>query len=153
MTPSTDLDRSGRRLNWLPLVAALFALVGLIDAIYLTYHHYTAEPVPCSITGGCEMVLTSDYATIANIPIALFGAIAYADALLFAVLTATGRWRAWWLFGIQTTLMAAASAYLIYLQASVIHAFCQFCLLSAGTSIILFLIFLASLLTMRRSPA
>jgi uncharacterized membrane protein len=153
VTPAIETEDTGRRLNWLPIVAAVLALAGLIDAIYLTYHHYTAEPVPCSISGGCEMVLTSDYATLANIPIALFGAIAYADAFLFAVLTATGRWRAWWLFGIQTTLMAAASVYLIYLQASVIHAFCQFCLLSAGTSIALFLIFLISLVTMRRGSA
>ena len=91
------------------------------------------------------MVLQSEYATWHDIPIALFGAIAYADALLLAVLTATGRWRAWWLFGLQTIVMAGFSGWLVYVQANYIHAYCQFCLLSAGTSFILFLTFLISL--------
>jgi uncharacterized membrane protein len=141
---------TGRRLNWLPLIAALVALVGLGDAIYLTWHHYTAEAVPCGLTGGCEMVLTSPYATFYDIPIAIFGAIAYLDAFAFALLTALGRTKIWWLFGMQATVMAAFSGWLIYVQATYIHAFCQFCLLSAGTSFTLFLIFLISLAIPRR---
>ena len=80
MAVSTDSIENGRRIPWLPLVAILLAMVGVGDSIYLTWHHYTAEAVPCSLTGGCEMVLTSPYATIYDIPIALFGAVAYADA-------------------------------------------------------------------------
>ncbi|HTH51390.1 MAG TPA: vitamin K epoxide reductase family protein [Pyrinomonadaceae bacterium] len=151
MNTTFDNDSGVRRLNWLPLIAMVIALIGLGDAIYLTYHHYMAEPVPCSITGGCEMVLASEYATFYDIPIALFGAIAYFDAFLFALLTFSGRWGMWWLFGAQVTLMAAFSGWLIYVQANYIHAFCQFCLLSAATSITLFFIFLLSLVLSRRS--
>jgi uncharacterized membrane protein len=143
---STAIDNNGdgRRLNWLPLVAAAIALVGLGDSIYLTWHHYTAEAVPCSLTGGCEMVLTSPYATIADIPIALFGAVAYLDAFILALLTAFGQYRLWFVYGIQTVLMAGFSGWLIFVQANYIHAFCQFCLLSAATSITLFVIFVIS---------
>ena len=126
-------------------LAVVVSLVGLGDSIYLTIHHYTAEPVPCAITGGCEMVLTSPYAEVAGIPLAAFGAAAYFTAFALALLTVYGNSMTWKLFGALTVLMAGFSGYLIYVQAELIHAFCQFCLLSAGTSITLFVLFLVSL--------
>ena len=74
----------------------------------------------------------------------------YAPAL--ALLAAFGNRTMWKVFGIQTVLMAGFSAYLLYLQAFVIsppavpfiERFCQFCLLSAATSITLFIIALVS---------
>jgi len=147
---STDVQTNGGVRKIFPLVAILFCIVGLIDASYLTYHHYTAEPVPCSITGGCEMVLQSEYATFHDIPIAIFGVAAYLVAFVFALLAASGRRWGWWLYGLQALLMASFSGWLIYVQANYIGAFCQFCLLSAGTSFTLFLIFLISLAFRRR---
>jgi len=41
-------------------------------------------------------------------------------------------------------LMFLFTAWLVYLQWFVIEAFCQFCLLSAGTTLVLFVIYLAS---------
>lgn len=128
----------------LPVVASLLALVGLADSVYLTVHHFTSEPVPCSIVEGCETVLTSSYAEIAGIPLAAFGALAYFVAFSLAILTVFGNRSMWLLFGIQSFIMAAVSVYLIYLQGFVIGAFCQFCLISAATSISLLIIYLAS---------
>lgn len=133
----------------LPLFASLLAIIGLADAAYLTVSHYTKEPVACSVVEGCETVLTSSYAEIAGIPIAAFGAAAYFAAFSLAILAAFGNRAAWTLFGVQACLMAAVSAYLVYVQAFVIGAFCQFCLLSAATSLGLFLTFLASKLFSR----
>ncbi len=116
---------------------AFLSLVGLVDAIYLTIHHYVARPVPCSIVEGCEKVLTSKYATVYNIPIAIFGAIAYFLVIVLVIFsTFTGKFRS--LLLIQTAIMAGFSAWLVYLQAFVIESFCQFCLLSAGISFALF---------------
>ncbi|HEY2865900.1 MAG TPA: vitamin K epoxide reductase family protein [Pyrinomonadaceae bacterium] len=126
-------------------VAVVVSIIGLIDAIYLTIHYYTAEPVPCTITGGCEMVLTSAYAEVAGLPLAAFGATAYFIAFALALLTVYGNLMTWTMFGALTLLMAAFSGYLIYVQAEYIHAFCQFCMLSAGTSFTLFILFLVSL--------
>ena len=126
------------------MVAAIVALVGLGDAIYLTIHHYTAEAVPCGEMFDCEMVLTSPYATILGYPQALFGALAYFTAFSLALLTAFGRRTTWFLFGLLVTAMAGYSVWLIYVQAYYIHAFCQFCLLSAGTTFTLFVIFIIS---------
>lgn len=137
-------EESENKIAKLPLAAAFVALVGLGDAIYLTIQHYTGEKVPCSVTGGCEAVLTSSYAEIGGIPLAAFGAAAYFIAFSLAILAAFGNRLMWKLFGIQTALMAGFSLWLIYLQAFVILEYCQFCLLSAATSITLFLIALFS---------
>lgn len=128
----------------LPLLGSLIALVGLADSVYLTVNHYAAAPVPCSLIEGCEKVLTSEYAEIAGLPIAALGAAAYFVAFALALFTAFGHRSLWPIFGILTLLMAAFTAWLVYLQAFVIEAFCQFCLISAGTSMMLFLVFLFS---------
>jgi uncharacterized membrane protein len=133
-------SKSAEKIQILPLVAAIVALVGMIDAIYLTVHHYTGEKVPCSVTGGCETVLSSQYAEIAGIPLALFGALAYFTVFSLATLAAFGDNRMWKILSVAVALMAVFSLWLVYLQAFVIGAFCQFCLLSAGTTFTLFVL-------------
>lgn len=128
----------------LPLLAAVVALIGLGDSIYLTIKHYTGEQVPCSIVEGCEQVLTSSYAQIGGVPLAIFGAAAYFVAFALAILAAYGNRLMWTLFGVQVVFMTIFTAWLLYLQAFVIEAFCQFCLLSAATTLTLFIIFTVS---------
>lgn len=128
----------------LPIAAALVALIGLADSVYLTVHHLTAEPVPCSLLSGCEMVLTSQYAELAGVPLAAFGALAYFAAFSLALLRIFGNRAAWFALGLLSVGMFLFTCWLFYLQAMVIKAFCQFCLLSALTSTILFLIAAAS---------
>ncbi len=142
--PEEAINQTSNTVAKLPLLAAVVALIGLADAIYLTAKHYSGEAVPCSIVEGCEQVLTSSYAEIAGIPLAIFGAAAYFVAFALAILAAFGNGRAWRLFGVQAVLMTIFTAWLIYLQAFVIEAFCQFCLLSAGTTLTLFIIYLIS---------
>ena len=134
-----------RSISKLPVAAAIVAIVGIVDSVYLTVHHYTAEPVPCSIIEGCEQVLNSQWAEIGGIPLAVFGATAYFAAFSLALLTAFGDSRMWKLYGIQVTIMAVVSAYLVYVQGALIGAFCQFCLLSALTTAVLFTLFLVSI--------
>lgn len=128
----------------LSIFAAIVALGGLADAVYLTIHHYTAEPVPCGEAFDCGAVLTSSYAEVGGIPLAIFGAFAYFTAFSLAILTVFGNRQTWRLFGIQVILMACFTAWLVYLQAFVIKAFCQFCLISAGITLTLLIIALVS---------
>lgn len=144
MTDESSITVPAGSIVKLPLAAAFVALVGLADAVYLTVHHFTAEPVPCTIVAGCETVLTSSYAEIAGIPLAAFGALAYFIAFSLALLAGFGNRMMWTLFGIQVALMSIFTAWLIYLQAFVIGAFCQFCLLSALTTFTMLAIFIAS---------
>ncbi len=138
--------------TWLAIAAIIVALAGLADSLYLTVHHFTAEPVPCSLIEGCEMVLTSQWAEFQGVPLALIGALGYFIAFSLALLTIYG-YRTWPLFGIQVTIMAIVSAVLVYIQAAWIGAFCQFCLISAATSVLLFLIFVLSLFVKKIPPS
>lgn len=147
MTHADPIEESTGSIAKLPLAAAFVALVGLADSVYLTVHHLTAEPVPCSLISGCETVLTSSYAEIAGVPLAAFGAVAYFVAFSLAILAAFGNRLMWMAFGAQVVLMAAVTAWLLYLQAFVIGAFCQFCLLSAITTFTMLIIFVVSRLS------
>lgn len=140
MDSAEKIQTETAKIRILPLIAALVALAGMVDSIYLTVHHYTGEKVPCSVTGGCETVLSSYYSEIAGIPLALFGVLAYFTVFSLATLTAFGDDRMWKILSLVVALMALFSLWLIYLQAFVIGAFCQFCLLSAGTTLTLFLL-------------
>lgn len=144
MAEYTETPASSTAMPKLSIIAALVALVGLVDSIYLTIHHLTAEPVPCNLVSGCETVLTSKYAEIGGVPLAAFGAIAYFIAFSLALLAVYGNRTAWKVFGLLVIGMAGFTAWLLYLQAFVINAFCQFCLLSAATSVTLLILALAS---------
>lgn len=132
--------------------AGLFAFLGFADSAYLTVDHYLALPVPCGLTGGCETVLKSAYATIGPVPLALLGALYYLAALCIAVYIHTSenpsRLAPRGLLA-MSGLGLLASAYLIYIQAAVLHAFCQYCLGSALSSTLLFISAVALWRTMR----
>jgi len=126
------------------ILATVVALIGLADSAYLTSKHFSGAAVPCSLITGCETVLTSSYAEMFGIPTAAFGVFAYFIAFSLALLTAFGNRKMWNLFGALTIVMAIFTIWFLYLQAFVIKAFCQFCLISAATSLTLLAIFLVS---------
>ncbi len=100
------VDRNRSAIAKLPLLAAIVALGGLVDSVYLTVKHFTAGVVPCSIIDGCEQVLTSSYAEMFGIPTAAFGIAAYLLAFLLAIMTAFGKRQIWMPFGILVSIMA-----------------------------------------------
>jgi uncharacterized membrane protein len=120
--------------------ARALALVGFADAAYLTATHYAGAPVFCGASGGCETVLTSEYATVGPVPVALVGA-AYYTAASLAAWTPIGAWSrrtAAFLAGL-TGAGFVVTAGPFWLQASVIGAWCRFCLGSAAITTLLFL--------------
>jgi uncharacterized membrane protein len=116
------------------LTAAIVSLLGLADAIYLTIEHVTGQSVRCTIVAGCSEVLSSQYAVVAGVPLALIGAAAYFGVFSLATLDAFGYRIAAVLLTPLVLVMFLVSLWLIYLQAFVIHAFCQFCLFSAAVT-------------------
>ena len=133
----TLAQRPDRRATKLYIISACLALVGLADAIYLTVQHVTGESVRCTIISGCSQVLSSPYASIKGIPLALIGAVAYFTVFSLATLAAFGYPFVGKLLLIVIGLMFLITLWLIYLQAFVIGQFCQFCLLSALVTIVL----------------
>ena len=125
------------RRTWLYGTAALLSLLGLADAIYLTVEHVTGQSVRCTIISGCSEVLSSSYAVVGGFPLAAIGAAAYFSAFSLATLAAFGYRIAATLLALLAIVMFLVSLWLIYLQAFVIHAFCQFCLFSALITLLL----------------
>jgi uncharacterized membrane protein len=126
-----------QRVSRLYALAALLSLAGLADAIYLTVEHLSGRSVRCTVTSGCSEVLASPYATVGGYPLALLGALAYFTAFSLATLAAFGSRRAGNLLAVLVALMFATSLWLLYLQAFVLRAFCQYCLLSAAITALL----------------
>lgn len=125
-------------------VAALLSLLGLADALYLTVEHVTGQSVRCTIISGCSEVLSSPYAVVAGIPLAMIGAAAYFTVFSLATLAAFNYRIAGTLLTVLVTAMFLVSLWLIYLQAFVIREFCQYCLLSAAITTGLLVVILMS---------
>jgi uncharacterized membrane protein len=121
----------------LSTIAAVISLAGLADATYLTVTHLTGDDLVCGPSWGCSAVLSSVYASIAGIPTAAFGALAYFVAFSSATLAAFGYARARTLLMLVVIAMFGATLWLLYLQAFILHAFCPFCLLSAALTFLL----------------
>ncbi|MBI4185605.1 vitamin K epoxide reductase family protein [Candidatus Berkelbacteria bacterium] len=108
-------------------VIGLLALLGLADASYLTFEHYLNQIPPCTING-CEQVLTSQYATLGGVPIALFGVFFY---LMILILSRFESRRSSLALAVISSIGVMTSAGLVYLQVDVIQALCLYCLTSA----------------------
>jgi uncharacterized membrane protein len=111
-------------------VIASLALLGLAISAYLTWVHYAGiEPV-CSNISDCERVQSSDYAELLGIPVALLGVVGYA-ALLGSL------WVRVELTALLSYLAVAFSAYLTWAELFRIDAVCQWCVVSALTTLVI----------------
>lgn len=103
---------------------AVGALAGIGVAAYLTVVHYTRTSPICT-TGGCEKVQHSSYATLAGVPVALGGLVAYVAILCTSLVRGVPAALA----GAVLALSGVAfSAYLLWAQLARIDAICQWCL-------------------------
>lgn len=118
-------------------IAALFCLVGLADATYLTVLALTGETAACGGQAGCQEVLGSAYARVAGIPVAAVGVAGYFTAFTFATFAAFNYLRARKFFALSVGALFAATLWLLYVQAFLLHAFCRYCLFSAAICFLL----------------
>lgn len=147
---TTEQTESGSFQPKLHIVAACLALAGLVDSIYLTVTHLTGEDVTCVASSGCSEVLSSTYSTVGRIPLGAFGALAYFGAFSLAILIAFGYVRAVILLRLLVAVMFLTTLWLLYVQAFILHAFCDFCLLSAAITTSLSIIMVLGYLMQRR---
>jgi uncharacterized membrane protein len=129
MTQTIEQKPTAQRL-WI----LILSLIGLGVALYLVYIKlFPASPF-CMGVGDCEAVNTSIYSEVLGIPIAVFGALAYAVIFLIALLepriALLGEWGPVAEFGIAFAGMLY-SAYLTYIELYVIHKICPYCVTSA----------------------
>ncbi len=115
----------------------LIALIGLADSIYLTALHLSGRSARCTILSGCSEVLSSSYAVVFGLPLAALGALAWFMVFSLGTLAAFGWLRLRLALEILAGLMLLVSVRLFLLQAFVLRAFCEFCLLSAAMTLLL----------------
>ena len=127
------LFRKQSLLRAIPWMVTIFSFLGFLDAAYLTIEHYLGGIPPCSIVSGCETVLTSAYAEILGIPVALIGALYYFTIFMSALLLISFNSEFLWTsIAVSSSVGFLASVYFIYLQIFVIGAVCLYCLFSAA---------------------
>lgn len=131
---SSRLPARGRT-GVLYVIATLLALGGLADATYLTINHLTGQSARCTITGGCGEVLGSAYSSVGGVPIAALGALAYFIVFSLATLALFGYTRASVFLSLIVGLMLLTTLWLLFVQAFILHKYCEYCLLSAAITL------------------
>ena len=117
------------------MAIALLSLVGALLAFYLLAASLGWTPPPPCGSGECATVQSSKYATIGPVPVSAIGVAGYLALLVLALLGLGERLAA--SRAIALLIFAGAlggllfSAYLTYLEAAVIGAWCRYCVASA----------------------
>ncbi|MDB4949691.1 MAG: hypothetical protein JWM27_2340 [Gemmatimonadetes bacterium] len=131
---------------------ALLALAGVLLSTYLTlYKLGLVGDLVCG-TGACERVQDSPWAYFLGLPVAAWGVAGYLALLVLAVVGLQPRFAR--SRGIAVLIFLASlagvafTAWLTYLEAAVIHAWCRWCL---GSAAIIALIFVCSIPGLRRA--
>ncbi|HKG93241.1 MAG TPA: vitamin K epoxide reductase family protein [Gemmatimonadaceae bacterium] len=136
------------------MAIAALALTGVFVSLYLTlYKLGVIGHMACSV-GSCETVQLSEWATLAGVPVAAWGVSFYIATLAVTMLGVQDRWsdspRISQLLALMSGSGVLFSAYLTYLEAFVINAWCQWCVVSAIIVTVIFALSVLDLLEVRR---
>ena len=118
------------------------ALVGIGVTLYLSYFAFLNTVPGCAI-GGCEAVLTSEYAKFFGVPLAYLGLVYYVYMLglaLLLVLEPNSRALAWAGLLYAGVGLLLSVYFEFYIQAYLIGAMCLYCGISAVVTLALFAI-------------
>lgn len=112
--------------NW-PLLA--LSILGMVLTAYLSWTALSGNAVQgCSAGGGCDIVLSSRWATLLGLPTALWGLAAYAGLAAIAFIRRADRhWSYAWtaaFFGL------CYSVYLTVVSLTILQSACPYCLTS-----------------------
>lgn len=124
---------------------AMFALAvaGLIVAGLLWYWHVQNAEIPCT-NAGCDQVAQHPASRLFGIPVAAYGTLFYLSFALLCAVRPSVPMERLRLFAHLLLLWGTAgflvSVYLTYLELFVIHAICQWCVVSAIIATMLFVL-------------
>jgi len=119
------------------------SIIGLVDAGYLSYSKIFETRLYCTPgLGDCATVNASQWSSIFGIPVAFLGLATYVAILLLMIFGKKIRIVApyqEYLFFFITLVGVLFSGYLTFIEAAVLHTYCQWCVLSATMITILFI--------------
>jgi len=138
---------SEKRYGTVPnaLVAAVLAvgLIGFVNATFLTVKKFLGSPLTCYFFGGCDAVNASSYSYLFGLPLSLYGSVFYLLVVIAAALYLDKKLAvAIKALMILASMGFALSIYFLFLQQFVIKAYCFYCVVSAVSSTINFIIML-----------
>lgn len=117
--------------------------LGALDSAYLTYVKFAGAHAACGGIGDCETVNNSAFSAISGVPIAILGLAAYLAIIALFLLErshpANAEYSRLAAFGV-TLIGTIYSGWLTYVEVSILHAICPFCVASAIIISLLFLI-------------
>jgi uncharacterized membrane protein len=125
-----DPRNSARRL---PYVLIVLGLCGLAISLYLVTTHFGDKPIACAGVGDCAAVNSSAYASIGGVPVSLLGVGLYVSLATLAYVWSRDpsddrRMVAYWGMALSG---AGYAAYLTYVELTILHAICVWCVASA----------------------
>lgn len=117
------------------------SVLGVLDSGYLTRAHYSKDPLNCPIFGGCDIVTNSAYSEIFGVPVAALGLLFYLTVFLLSLISfLSDNKKFLMLASILTPFGFLASMIFVSIMVFVIKALCFYCLISATTSTVLFVL-------------
>jgi len=129
------------------------ALLGFADATYLSIEHLRGAVPNCTLLEGCDVVTTSAYSEIFGIPVALGGSFYYLTIfLLLAGFLDTKKETLLHIASMLTPLGFLFSAWFVYVQLIILEAICIYCMGSAISSTLLFLLGMMILKKTKATP-
>jgi uncharacterized membrane protein len=133
---------------WVRIAAAILALIGVGVTAYLVWERYHGNAPVCALGRGCLTVQRSEWSTVAGVPVAFMGLLAYIGLLACALV----RWQWAALASLFITILGVMlSAYLTYLELFQINAICEYCVTSAVIVTLLFVLSIVRLALVARA--
>jgi uncharacterized membrane protein len=142
MAARSDWSTPMEKQFCLPCVMLALALLGIAVAFYDARALYNGLALWClPPINGCNEVANSPYARIYNLPVGYYGVVYYLYMFGLAALLAFEPFsRALRCAALAYSALGVGfSIYFAYLQIAFIHAFCIYCLVSAVTTLLLFI--------------
>lgn len=141
--PTAKDTSSGDARRWVGLT---LASIGLCISCYLAWLSLTGRVAPgCGSGEGCAQVLGSRWSAIGPVPVSALAVAGYAVTFLLLLIQPGRRdLRDLWLGAIGVALIGAAAWY-IALQATLIGAWCPYCLAGHGVGVALGLVLLSAI--------
>jgi uncharacterized membrane protein len=135
-----------KKAYFAPRLILVFAFIGIAIAFYDSYAIYTGQLLWCPPPiDGCNTVANSPYARIFDMPIGYFGLIFYLYMFALAALLAFDPLSRGLRLGalLYAALGVSSLIYFMYIEFTLIHAFCIYCVISAVLTLLLLIAALA----------
>lgn len=138
--------------NRLTQVTMAFIILGLLVSIYMTIFKLTSNESMCIGSHDCSVVNASKYSEVNGIPVAVIGMIGYSSLLGILLLERKPGFfkdNGTMIFFGVTLIGFFFTLWLVYVELTLIKAYCPFCITS---QISMTIIFILSVIRVVRQP-